>query len=542
VTLSTRWLLAVAVVTIALGIVFRVEHIERRLFWQDETYTALRVSGHTDPEFRTIFDSAVHQKSDVDRFQQFDPSLSVAGTVGGLATEEPQHAPLFYVLDHFWASIFGSSIPSLRALALLFGLLAIVTAYFFCIELTGSREAGLVVVSLLAVSPFFVNYAGQAREYTLWAAMISLTSWLLLRAVRLENATAWLLYTLATAVALYSDLLMIFVVAAHVLWVAITYFRERGVLARFAVSVAAAALLFSPWLVVCATHASRIALEQKWGFDPYPLRLMIEKWAFNSASVLFDGEYARTQLMVFAAASLLLIAVAAVYVMRTEKPATRLFLIMLGGVIAVQQIGTDILTHGHESTTARYLVPLWLAALLVVATFLGRRLAVEPSRISTGWFAALLIVLAVAGTSSAMNSSAVVWWDNNDNNPSTTIAADINASGPTPLVVSEGHWAEVLVMSHYLRSGTHFVLFKHTPPLPLPHSLDAFLLTPSARTLADFRTQHEYELVPVPVAPLASSSVLSFHQAVQKAQSVLQNRVTWQQSYLFRLENRVARR
>jgi uncharacterized membrane protein YqjE len=355
----------------------------------------------------------------------------------------------------------------------------------------------------------------------------------------LRKAQLWAAYAVAIALGLYSDLLMVCVLAAHALYVLAEHRSERDAFQRFAASAAGAVAMFAPWIAVCVANARQIGVEQSWAFNPYPMKLMLEKWAFNAASVLFDAEYADMRLVVAAGLMLALLAYAAVWNIRRNRKSAW-FIATLGGTIAAEQILVDLATHGHESTTARYLIPLWISLLLSLAAFFAHAFEHRSRMVASGWFAAFAVVLVLAGISSKINSSAVVWWDNNDNYPSTSIAAEINASGASPLVVSEGHWAEVLVVSHYVAPQTQFFLFRNHPPAVIPLRHDAFLLAPSAATLRTMRENPRYSLVQVPIASLDSQALLNFHKNVRAAQRGLSGGVSWQNAFLFRLEPRVA--
>ncbi|MBV8435601.1 MAG: hypothetical protein JO029_15080 [Candidatus Eremiobacteraeota bacterium] len=339
--------------------------------------------------------------------------------------------------------------------------------------------------------------------------------------------------------ALYSDLLMVCVLFAHAVYV-IARHRNLRSLRVFAFAACASLLAFSPWAVICVRQRHQIAVETGWALSLYPPKLMLEKWLFNTGTVLFDAEYANMLLAPLAGLLLLVLAYAVFRFLRDENASTRWFVIALGGVIALQQILTDVITHGHESTTARYLAPLWVALLVVLALFFGRGIA---GGFRGGWIFAFCAVLALAGFSNAINSAAVAWWDNNDNYPSTTIAQRINDTS-APLVLSEGHWTEVLVLSHYLEPQTRFVLFKSKPPSAWPPAANTFLLAPSTRTLDALASRPRLDLVQVPIRPLASDAMLSFHDALRKAQADVPGaqRLRWQNNFLFRLESRVATR
>lgn len=77
-----------------------------------------------------------------------------------------QHPPLYYSLLHFWLLLFGDGQGPVRALSALCSGLAIPLFYGASRTLVG-RRAALLAALLLAVSPFHVRYAQEARMYAL---------------------------------------------------------------------------------------------------------------------------------------------------------------------------------------------------------------------------------------------------------------------------------------------------------------------------------------------------------------------------------------
>ncbi|HET7814816.1 MAG TPA: glycosyltransferase family 39 protein, partial [Candidatus Baltobacteraceae bacterium] len=504
--MSARWFWALVIVAILCGTGFRIVHAESRLFWGDEGYTALRVSGHSIAEFRSIFNGNVYSRAAILRYQQFDPSMSYTDEVKGLAAEEPQHTPLFYVFERAWANVFGSSIPSLRAVAMIFALLAVLALYWFAFELTGDVFVAGAAGALLAVSPIFVDYGAQAREYSLYTAMAAAMSALLLRALRLRTSTAWIVYGVAAALGLYSDLLLVCVLVAHAIYLAVEYREDVRTLRSFGFAAGAALLLFVPWIVQCVVHWSAIVRWQAPTLTPYPLSGFLVKWVFNITATLFDGEYASLRLAPVAAVAFLVLAYATVSMFHQQRRSVWLFVAALGGVIALEQIVPDVIVHGHGSTTARYLMPLWLALLLAVALLFGkRRMLTAAGALRAGPFAAFcaIVLIEIAGT--AINSTHVGWWDNNGEYPATLVAARINDATGSPLVVSEGHWAELFEISHYVKPDVTFLLFNGPPPQRLPPAPVTFLLDPSHPTLAAFMNDASYRIEPVPVGSLVNA-------------------------------------
>lgn len=439
----------------------------------------------------------------------------MSATVSGLAQEEPQHPPLFYLLDRAWAQRFGSSIADLRLPALLFGLAAMLAVSWFCFELTGSTVVAGSAAALMAVSPFFVNYSAQAREYTLWATGVSACSALLLQALRRPSALRWTAYAVAMALALYADVLMLAVLAGHVAFVFSTRYRDRRVLAGYASAAGIATALFLPWLIICIRARSAISADESWTYTTYPLQLFIEKWCFNIGSVLFDAEYGNMRLLAIAIAMMLLIVYAVVRMFRDEKPATAWFVAAPALTIALPALLIDVLVRAHASTEPRYLVPLWIALLVAVAVFFGRRITSDGVVRNVPWLAGFCVVLVLQAASSAGSSGASMWWDNQDHYPSTSIAERIDAAGPSPLVVSAGPAPEVLVMSHYVPIDSQFLLLPDHGHLPHHLKRDTFLLTPSVATLAELRAGSAYSITPIPVTELASAALTGFHRQLR---------------------------
>lgn len=71
-------------------------------------------------------------------------------------------------------------------------------------ELFASSALGWLSVALLALSPVDIVLAQTARQYSLWTLTIIVSSWLLLRAMRLNQPRPWLFYGFAAAIGLYS--------------------------------------------------------------------------------------------------------------------------------------------------------------------------------------------------------------------------------------------------------------------------------------------------------------------------------------------------
>ena len=108
------------------------------------------------------------------------------------------YQPLYFVLLHFWRSVAGSSVLSLRLLSVLFALAALAVLAITAARVYGRRHA-LITAALVALSAFFVMHAQEARPYALLMLLGSLLLLLFVgvRDARLERAyppAAWALW------------------------------------------------------------------------------------------------------------------------------------------------------------------------------------------------------------------------------------------------------------------------------------------------------------------------------------------------------------
>ncbi len=85
------------------------------------------------------------------------------------AIQIDQHPPLYYLTLKAWVGLFGSSEWAMRSLSAFWGLLTVPLAYVTARGLLRDARAALLVAALVALSPFHVRYAQEARMYTMLA-------------------------------------------------------------------------------------------------------------------------------------------------------------------------------------------------------------------------------------------------------------------------------------------------------------------------------------------------------------------------------------
>ncbi len=176
----------------------------------------------------------------------FDEGLSVdlALAPPGYVLATIDRPPLYYLLLHGWIKLAGVSPYTFRFFSAWWSTLALSLFYVLARRLF-DRRFSLLALVLVAVSPFYVYYAQEARTYALTLALVLASSWLLLKWLQ-DRRTRWLfLYAATTLACLYTHY------AALLLPLAQTAFVVASLLRRQRASLARAQIkLLLTWLIV----------------------------------------------------------------------------------------------------------------------------------------------------------------------------------------------------------------------------------------------------------------------------------------------------
>lgn len=282
----STWLLSLIVSALLLGIFFRLTHIDRKIYWHDEAFTSLRVSGYTMVEVvQEVMDAQEVGIKYLQKYQHLKPASNLIDTIESLAVEDPQHPPLYYALLRFWVGWFGDSIATIRSLTVLISLLVFPCIYWLCQELFQSPLVGWVAIALLAVSPVHVLFAQEAREYCLWTVTILLSSASLLQAMRLNTKLSWGIYAISLALSLYTFLLSGLVAVGHGIYVVIIEFRLSKKAISFLLASFTGFVIFTPWLLVVIVNFQALQATTGWTSQPLPLATWVNRWLLNLSRI-----------------------------------------------------------------------------------------------------------------------------------------------------------------------------------------------------------------------------------------------------------------
>jgi uncharacterized membrane protein len=493
----------VAVLAVTLGGFFRFYHIAHKVYWGDEVYTSIRILGVTEG---ALVQRAprVHDVHDLWIILHPLPAQGVAGALGparSLALEEPHHAPLYYEVAHAWTAIFGNAIATTRALSALISLVALPLAFWFAWELFGTRTAGSIAVALVALSPFAIVYAQEAREYALWSVALLALSAALLRALRLEQPRAWTLVAVLVACNFYVSALSLLVMPAFIAYVLTTRWGNRRQLASFGIALAGGAAACIPWILASFRNLpAAVASLDTTLRTPTGKTEVIRAFAGLLRLNLFDADFVRSSPggMLLTLLALIAIAVAVTYVIRRAPLRVWLFIALpimtTAGVLVVSDF-----FGGQRVHNPRYFMPVFLYLdFFFVGFFSSSAWTVRRSRTALA-YALLVVVLLARGVSAAESAQAPTWWNKMHDN-SISVASAVNRT-EHPVIVSDAYLVYALALSNYLRPGVRVALrpscymcSDRTPPrvdatlLPRGHYSDLFALGPSPRLQRLLRT------------------------------------------------------
>jgi mannosyltransferase len=182
-------------------------------------------------------------------------SVEVAGTgswghLAGRLWNSDANMSLYYALLHIWIGL-GRTEFVVRALSVLFAAISIPLVYLLGDKLLG-RRTGILASFILALNVFHIEYAQEARSYSLLVLLTILASLLFVSAIRRPSSKAWSLYSGAIVLGIYAHLFAVFVLAAQ--WLSLTIRRRDVPWRAVTLSALAIGVLLAPLAVFALTN------------------------------------------------------------------------------------------------------------------------------------------------------------------------------------------------------------------------------------------------------------------------------------------------
>jgi mannosyltransferase len=143
-------------------------------------------------------------------------------------TANDTHPPGYHILLHAWRAIFGESLIALRMFSVLLSAACVPLTYALG-RLLASPAAGVVAAGLMAIAPFQIYHAQQARMYPLLTLLVLLATLLFVLAWRRGGWLPWLLFALVVTVGLYTHIYFPLSLLALDLWALYESYRQRKI-------------------------------------------------------------------------------------------------------------------------------------------------------------------------------------------------------------------------------------------------------------------------------------------------------------------------
>jgi len=204
-----------------------------RVFWIVAGLTVLAAV----LRFATLGVQAYHHDEIVTASRVLRGSFWHAMDAVGFSESAP---PLYYALAWPWTQVTGTGEFGLRSLSAVAGIATVPVAYLLGRELR-DRRAGIAAAALVAVNPMLLWYSQEARSYALLTLLCAVSLLYFVRALDNGRRRDFVLWGLASGLALATHYFALFPIAAEALW--LLYRRRRQSAAGIGIVAAFAALL-----------------------------------------------------------------------------------------------------------------------------------------------------------------------------------------------------------------------------------------------------------------------------------------------------------
>lgn len=263
----------VLILILAFGL--RLSGLGFESLWLDECYqTLIETYGHEAPDFAAA--------SDTPYLFQYRDLVDTDGLMKNFSKVDLVCPPLYAVMLNKWLQVFGGSDIAIRFLSCLTSLFAVAAVYVVSRSIFNSQTAVFACL-IMAVSPFDIGYAQEARMYSLaeLASVVSFGSLIIICRWKGSKLPIlpWALYVAFTWALLNSHYTALFVAFAGGLWGLIEIVRKRSLRLFLTLCTGwlTVALLWVPWLpfLFKATSARKgslyVARQFTWSWPLYAL-------------------------------------------------------------------------------------------------------------------------------------------------------------------------------------------------------------------------------------------------------------------------------
>jgi uncharacterized membrane protein len=448
---------------IILGVFFRFYDLDEKLYSNDETFSTTYIFGWDLAQTGAI-DNRIVSVEELKNFQRLNPNENLVQSIDRLIHTPYIFPPLYPILMQIWSRLWigysGSPASVTRSLTAFISLFCLIGIYWLCWELSRSSIMAWLATSLVAISPFHLQYAQIVRTYSLTTVAILLSSAALLRAIRLNTKTSWLIYAIMVAGGLYSNLLFGFVAVAHGFYtILLENLRLTKAVKFYIYSSAIGIACFLPWFILFITRPGLLGYSVEQVNNNLSLASLGQIWMrqirpiffdFNDPWQKFTDNFQILQKLSYP--FILILVFISLFLICFHSPRNlRLFILSIlffGGIILMIK---DVLIGGTFSTRLRYIIPYVIGLEVTVAYLLDA--AIQSSFMPWKKIGEVAFTILIIGgiLSCVIIARADSWWAfGAPDYPH--IARKINQEFSRPVILYED-WGDALTMSYLLNEN-----------------------------------------------------------------------------------------
>lgn len=165
------------------------------------------------------------------------------------------HPPAYYVALRLWSMAFGDTLLALRSFSIFFGLATAYATFRFVADVMHKERAAYIAFLAVALNPFQIQYATEARMYTFGACLAVAATYALCRGLAATGKRQWqwmLGFGALSALAALTHYYLLFTVAALSAYaLASFWYMHRSTLRGYGTLAAAYGVIiasFLPWM------------------------------------------------------------------------------------------------------------------------------------------------------------------------------------------------------------------------------------------------------------------------------------------------------
>lgn len=223
---------------IAASLCFRLLFVGSYGLWSDELVAVLSAKGQYPIEATNEKEISTKQLEALNTLPQVIKSTNYY---------DSGNAIVYTTSLHYWLNLFGRSEVTARLLSILCSMLSVVVLYRLVVLLFKSSTAALFSAMLFAIHPLSIEYAQQARSYSM-AVLFSLTStYYFFSGLKFKKNSQFFWYALFSLLALLTHYLTIGILLAQgLIFLIVRPTKKISIAVLF--SAGASLLLFFIWL------------------------------------------------------------------------------------------------------------------------------------------------------------------------------------------------------------------------------------------------------------------------------------------------------